>query len=257
MVLGMRWFGCGPTDASTPPELIPSPPSIPTPTLDADGALVTHLGEPSKAAHVAGVARAAQARARQDVASIAAGLAEIAAAMHRLAGSLEPAAEGQFSANLSDPRTRLLAERLRRACRRPTAGAARARAQRLNASVQTAQDNVAALQNERERLSLLYQIAQDLNTSLDLEDVLGRVIASYRRGARRARLPDAGDDQAGELRFAAARGADGHPLGQGDFGQPQYRARVWERQRPLLTIDAQMDERLRQHESVVIQASAR
>ena len=28
---------------------------------------------------------------------------------------------------------------------------------------------------------------------------------------------------------------------------------VWERQRPLLTIDAQMDERLRQHESVVIQ----
>ena len=123
------------------------------------------------------MARAAQARARQDVASIAAGLAEIAAAMHRLAGSLEPAAEGQFSANLSDPRTRLLAEALE------TARAADLRLaqlehalKRLSSSVQTAQDNVAALQDERERLSVLYQIAQDLNTSLDLDDVLSRVL---------------------------------------------------------------------------------
>ena len=88
------------------------PPSVPTPTLDSDGAFVTPSGQPSQAAQVAGAARAAQARARQDVASIATGLAEIAAAMHRLAGSLEPAAEGQFSTNLSDPRTRLLAEAL-------------------------------------------------------------------------------------------------------------------------------------------------
>src|SRR5690348_14711531 len=82
VVLGM---GAGSNAAGgelTPSEDTPPPSQIPTPTLDDDGALVTHLGEPSKAAHVAGVARAAQARARQDVASIAAGLAEIAAAMH-------------------------------------------------------------------------------------------------------------------------------------------------------------------------------
>src|SRR5690242_5658494 len=85
VVLGM---GAGSKVAGreiAPSEDVPPPAAIPTPTLDDDGTLVTHLGEPSKAAHVAGVARAAQARARQDVASIAAGLAEIAASMHRLA----------------------------------------------------------------------------------------------------------------------------------------------------------------------------
>jgi adenylate cyclase len=256
VVLGM---GAGSNAAGrelTPSEDVPAPAPIPTPTLDDDGTLVTHLGEPSKAAHVAGVARAAQARARQDVVSIAAGLAEIAAAMHRLAGALEPAAEGQFSANLSDPRTRLLAEALE------TARAADLRLaqlehalKRLSSSVQTAQDNVAALQDERERLSVLYQIAQDLNTSLDLDDVLSRVldqlidVVHAERGFLMLR-----DETGGDLQFAAARGADGRPLAQGDFGLSRNIVRdVWERQRPLLTIDAQMDERLRQHESVVIQ----
>ena len=245
------------TPVLTPPDGIPVSPPIPTPTVDGDGgALVTHLGEPSKAAHVAGAARAAQARARQDVASIATGLAEIAAAMHRLAGSLEPAAEGEFSTNLSDPRSRLLAEALK------TARASDLRLaqlehwlRRLNASVQTAQDNVAALQGERERLSMLYQIAQDLNTSLDLDDVLSRVldqlitVVHAERGFLMLR-----DESGGDLRFAAARGADGRQLAQGDFGLSRNIIRdVWERQRPLLTTDAQVDERLRQHDSVVIQ----
>lgn len=240
----------------TPPEGIPVLPPIPTPTLNPDGAFVTHLGQPSQAAHVAGAARAAGVRARQDVASIASGLAEIAAAMHRLAGSLEPVAEGHFSADLSDPRTRLLTESLE------TARASDLRLaqlehglRRLNASVQTAQDNVSALQGERERLSMLYQIAQDLNTSLDLDDVLCRVldqlieVVHAERGFLMLR-----DDTAGDLKFAVARGADGRPLAQGDFGLSRNIVRdVWERQRPLLTTDAQLDERLRQHDSVVIQ----
>lgn len=240
----------------TPPDGVPVAPPIPTPTLFGDGALVTHLGQPSQAAQVASVARAAQARAKQDAVSIAAGLAEIAAAMHRLAGALEPVAEGPFSTNLSDPRTRLLTEALE------TARAADLRLaqlehalRRLDASVQTAQDNVGALQSERERLSMLYQIAQDLNTSLDLEEVLGRVLDQLIEVVHAERgflmLRDGlGDD----LRFAAARGVDGRPLAQGDFGLSRNIVRdVWERQRPLLTTDAQMDERLRQHESVVIQ----
>ncbi|HEX6542305.1 MAG TPA: adenylate/guanylate cyclase domain-containing protein [Ktedonobacterales bacterium] len=240
----------------TPPEGIPVPPPIPTPVLDNEGALVTHLGQPESAAQVAGVARAAQARARQDVASIAAGLAEMAVAMHRLAGSLEPVAEGEFSANLSDPRTRVLADALQ------TARAADLRLaqlehalRRLNASVQAAQDNVAALQSERERLSMLYQIAQDLNTSLDLDDVLGRVLDQLIEVVHAERgFLMLGDEAGGDLRFVAARGMDGGPLAQGDFGLSRNIVRdVWERQRPLLTTDAQMDERLRQHESVVIQ----
>jgi PAS domain S-box-containing protein len=242
--------------AITPTDSIPVPPAIPTPTLDSDGAFVTHLGQPSQAAQVAGAARAAQARARQDVASIATGLAEIAAAMHRLAGSLEPAAEGQFSTNLSDPRTRLLAEALETARDADLRLAQLERALlRLNASVQTAQDNVAALQNERERLSMLYQIAQDLNTSLDLDDVLCRVLDQLIEvvHAERGFLMMRGEP-ADDLRFAAARGADGQPLAQGDFGLSRNIVRdVWERQRPLLTTDAQIDERLRQHDSVVIQ----
>jgi adenylate cyclase len=240
----------------TPIESLPAAPSIPTPRPVGDGALQTHLGEPSQAEQVARVARAAQARARQDVASIAAGLAEIAAGMHRLAGSLEPAAEGRFSADLSDPRTRLLAEALE------TARAADLRLaqlenalRRLNDSVQTAQSNVAALQGERERLSVLYQIAQDLNTALGLDEVLSRVldqlidVVHAERGFLMLR-----DETQGDLQFAAARGADGTPLAQGDFGLSRNIVRnVWESQRPLLTIDAQADERLRQHDSVVVQ----
>ncbi|HET9980110.1 MAG TPA: hypothetical protein VFQ32_06690, partial [Ktedonobacterales bacterium] len=135
----------------------------PTVVLGEHGALLTHLGEPSQADHAAGLVRAAQARAKQDVASIAAGVAEIAAAMHRLAGALEPAAEGEFSANLSDPRTRLLGEALETARASDLRLAQLENAlRRLNESVRTAQDNVAALQSERERLAVLYQIAQDL-----------------------------------------------------------------------------------------------
>lgn len=241
---------------STPTDSIPVPPPIPTPTLNPDGALLTHLGEPSKAAHIAGVARAAQARAKQDVASIASGLAEIAAAMHRLAGSLEPVAEGAFSSNLSDPRTRLLAEALETARSSDLRLAQLENGlRRLSASVQASQDNVAALQGERERLSMLYQIAQDLNTSLDLEEVLGRVldqlieVVHAERGFLMLRNAAGGD-----LQFAAARGADGQPLAQRDFGLSRNIVRdVWERQRPLLTTDAQVDERLRQHDSVVMQ----
>jgi adenylate cyclase len=240
----------------TATDSIPVPPPIPTPTLNPDGAFLTHLGEPSKAAHIAGVARAAQARAKQDVASIASGLAEIAAAMHRLAGSLEPVAEGAFSSNLSDPRTRLLAEALETARSSDLRLAQLENGlRRLNASVQASQDNVAALQGERERLSMLYQIAQDLNTSLDLEEVLGRVldqlieVVHAERGFLMLR-----DAAGGDLQFAAARGADGQPLAQRDFGLSRNIVRdVWERQRPLLTTDAQVDERLRQHDSVVMQ----
>ena len=243
-----------------PSSAASNPDDEPTVVLERGGALVTHLGEPSQAAQVAGVARAAQARARQDLASIATNVAEIAAAMHRLAGSLEPAAEGEFSTNLSDPRTRALADALETARASDLRLAQLENAlRRLNESVQTAQDNVAALQSERERLSVLYQIAQDLNSSLDLDDVLCRVldqlieVVHAERGFLMLREPsgDASDD---DLRFAAARGVGDRPLAQGDFGLSRNIVReVWDRQRPLLTTDAQVDERLRQHESVVMQ----
>jgi len=149
----------------------------PTVVLSERGALLTQLGEPSQAAHAAGMVRAAQARAKQDVASIAASVAEIATAMHRLAGALEPAAEGEFSTNLSDPRTRLLGEALETARASDLRLAQLENAlRRLDESVRMAEDNVAALQSERERLAVLYQIAQDLNSSLDLDDVLCRVL---------------------------------------------------------------------------------
>jgi PAS domain S-box-containing protein len=238
---------------SSSPSSVPAP--IPPPTVEPDGALTTYLGEPAQAAQVARAVRAAQARAQQDVTSIAFGLAEIAAAMHRHVRELERAVEGQFSTNLADPRTQLLSQSLavtRQADLRLAQLDASLR--RLGASVQSAQSNVDALQRERERLSSLYQIAQELNTSLDLEDVLGRVMAKLIEvvHAERGFLMLWGE-AAARLEFVTARGSDGRRLAEADFGiSRSIVQRVWEQQEPILTTDAQEDERLQRFESIAI-----
>jgi PAS domain S-box-containing protein len=206
-------------------------------------------------ARVGRVARQAQDRARHEVAAIARGMAEIAVLMHRHAGELEAVVEGQFSADLSDPRMRLLSRALE------VAGQADLRLAQLehklrylSTMVETAQHNFDALQAERERLSSLYQIAQDLNSSLDQRELLGRVIAELIEVVRAERgFLMLYDEQTSTLRFAAARGAEGEELAETDFSISHgILANVWATQQPILTTDAQEDERLRQHQSVVI-----
>lgn len=237
----------------------PAPEDLPTvrigvPTAQPGGALRTHIGEPARAAEMAGAARAAQTRAQQDLGAVAVDLAQMAAALHEQTRRLERAVEGEFAGDPADPRVRLLAETLevaRRAdLRLAQLGAALSR---LRSAVEASQAGVGALETERARLSLLYQIAQELNSALDLDDILGGVLARLIEVVRAERgFLMLWDAEPGMLRFTVARGADGQPLSLDAFSISRGVAeRVWAEQRPLLTTDAQADERLRANASVV------
>ena len=244
-----------PPAASYPTPPPQAEPIIPTPSAEPDGALITYIGEPLHAAEVAGAARAAQDRAQRDVQSILATLGEIAVAMHRQARALEPVVEGQYSGDLTDPRTALLAESLAIARQADLRLAQIERALgRLTATVRAAQGNLGALESERERLATLYQIARDLNSSLDLDNLLGQVMAQLIEVVHAERgFLMLWDDATNALTFAAARGPEGQPLAERDFLiSRSIVENVWRDQQPLLTTDAQDDERLRRHESVVV-----
>ncbi|HEV2460756.1 MAG TPA: GAF domain-containing protein, partial [Ktedonobacterales bacterium] len=229
-------------------------PSITPPTAQPGGGLNTYLGQPSSAEHAAQKARAAQDSAQADTASVARSLAEIAGVLHDLAGRLEPFVEGSYSTDLADPRNRALAQSLSIA-RQADLHLARLGniLRRLSASVQVAQSNLDALQRERERLSTLYHIAQELNSSLDLEELLGSVTAELIEVVRAERgFLMLWDEAAGQLRFMAARGADGLRLAQADFSISYGVVdRVWQSQEPLLTVDAQDDTRLQSQVSII------
>lgn len=224
------------------------------PTVDPAGGLTTSLGEPQHVTELASAARAAQDRARQDVSSVAQGLEAIARALHGHVKSLEQFVEGPYGADAGDPRTRMMTQTLHLTRQADLELARQGHAlRRLGASVQVAQATLDALQQERERLGSLYQIAQELNSALDLEDLLGRVMAQLIEVVRAERgflmLWDEGE---GRLRFTAARGADGERLAESDFSISQgILAEVWGTQQPLLTSDAQGDERLQSRVSVV------
>jgi PAS domain S-box-containing protein len=243
-----------PTEA---PILPPDASPIAAPRSDPAGGLTTYLGAPTQAGRVASVARAAQDRAQADVASVARSLADIAGALHNHAAALEPFVEGSFSRDLADPRMQALSTSLSIA-RQADLHLARLGAilRRLGESVQTARSNLDALQHERERLTSLYAVAQQLNSTLDLEDVLGRVMAELIEVVRAERgFLMLWDEAASALRFRAARGADGRPLREADFNLVSISSGVvqgvWESQQPLLTLDAQSDARLAERVSVV------
>jgi adenylate cyclase len=229
-------------------------PSITPPTAQPGGGLNTYLGQPSSAEHAAQKARAAQDSAQADTASVARSLADIAGVLHDHAAQLEPYVEGSYSSDLADPRNRALAQSLSIA-RQADLHLARLGnlLRRLSASVQVAQSNLDALQRERERLSTLYHIAQELNSSLDLEDLLGSVTAELIEVVRAERgFLMLWDETAGQLRFMAARGADGLRLAQADFSISYGVVdRVWQSQEPLLTVDAQDDTRLQSQVSII------
>ncbi len=102
-------------------------------------------------------------------------------------------------------------------------------------------------------LALLYRISQDFNSSLDLDEVLNRVIDEVIAAVRAERGFLMLRDAAGQLRFRVARGIDRHTI-----EQPQFQVsrsvivRVAEEGRPLLTSNAQDDARLKAHHSVAV-----
>jgi sigma-B regulation protein RsbU (phosphoserine phosphatase) len=108
-------------------------------------------------------------------------------------------------------------------------------------------------QSSGDRLALLYRLSQTFNSSLDLDEVLNRVVDEViaavhaERGFVMLREAD------GQLTFHAARGID-----QSTIDDPQFQVsrsvveRVAREGQAILTSDAQSDDRFRMRESVVI-----
>ncbi|HLJ81572.1 MAG TPA: PAS domain-containing protein, partial [Ktedonobacterales bacterium] len=242
----------GPQQPPISGDLPPVP--IAPPAMRPDGGLTTYIGEPGQALHTADAAHAAQERAQRDVSALAGSLAELAAQLHEHARHLEQFVEGSLSTDLADPRTHLLSRSLE-LTRQADLRLARLgeTLRHLTESVRAAQSNLDALRQERERLSTLYSIAQDLNTSLDLEDVLGQVMARLIEVVHAERgFLMLWDEAAGTLQFRAARGADGRTLAEDDFNiSSGVTQNVWLSQQPLLTVDAQDDVALRERVSIV------
>jgi adenylate cyclase len=181
-------------------------------------------------------------------------LGEVAAAMHRQASALEPFVEGTFANDTADPRTHLLVQALdlaRSADRR--LGRLDADIRRLRESAQVVGADWSSVGAERERLATLYTIAQELNTSLDFDEVLGRVMAlliEVVRAERGALL--LWDAPAGALRFTTGRDAAGQSVAENQLALSRGVVdQVWQTRAPLLTTDAQSDDRLKLNYSVV------
>ncbi len=243
--------------ASQPPPFAPPALHITTPRSDPAGGLTTVLAVPERAGDAATLFRAAHEHVQTEVAAVARGLADVAAALHNHAAALEHAVEGSFAHDPGDPRTKMLSQSLSIA-RDADLQLARlgGAVQRLGVSLHAAQATVGSLQQERERLSSLYAIAQHLNSTLDLEDVLARVMAELIVVVRAERgFVLLWDDKTAALRFRAARDAAGNPLREADFATVNISSgvvrQVWNEQQPLLTLDAQADARLAEQASVI------
>ncbi|HEU0028444.1 MAG TPA: adenylate/guanylate cyclase domain-containing protein [Ktedonobacterales bacterium] len=198
--------------------------------------------------------RAAWQRGQDALASLEREIGELAAAMHRHARALEPFVEGTFASDTADPRTQLLIQALDRArSADQRLGKLDTDLRRLRESSRVVDSDWSSVGAERERLATLYTIAQELNTSLDLDEVLGRVMALLIEVVRAERgailLWDATE---GALRFITGRDAAGQPVAEDQLALSRGVVdQVWTSRTPLLTTDAQSDERLRMNYSVV------
>jgi phosphoserine phosphatase RsbU/P len=103
-----------------------------------------------------------------------------------------------------------------------------------------------------ERLELLYRLSQTFNSSLDLDEVLNRVMDEVIAITRAERGFVMLQESDGGLHFHAARGIERQTIDTPEFHISRgLVARVAEEGRPLLTSDAQSDDRLSMRHSVV------
>lgn len=103
-----------------------------------------------------------------------------------------------------------------------------------------------------DRLELLYRISQTFNSSLDLGEVLNRVMDEVISATRAERGFLMLYDAEGHLVFRAARGLDHETIDQPEFQVSRgIVERVAQEGEPTLTSDAQSDEWLRERQSVL------
>ncbi len=104
-----------------------------------------------------------------------------------------------------------------------------------------------------DRLALLYRVSQDFNSSLDLDEVLNRVIDEVIAAVRAERGFLMLRDASGQLRFRVARGIDRNTIEQPQFQVSRsVSMRVAEEGQPLLTSNAQEDVSLKMQRSISV-----
>lgn len=102
-----------------------------------------------------------------------------------------------------------------------------------------------------ERLALLARLAQQFNSSLDLDEVLSRVMDEVIAAVRAERGFVMLHDDAGQLTFRVARGLDRRTIDDPSFQVSRgVIERVASEGRPLLSSDAQHDDRFSMRQSI-------
>jgi PAS domain S-box-containing protein len=208
-----------------------------------------------RAAQVAHAAQTAQAKAQNDVKSIATALTSISESLHTVTKKLERAVEGTYASDQGDPRVQLLAETLHVA----RAGDLRLaqigeRLHQLDQSVQSSQHSIGTLQREREMLASLYHISQVVNSTLELESVLSRVIDKVIEVVK----ADRGflmlyNEAAHRLEFTIARNKQGGVIPEHDFTIARSVVQqVWRTKTPVVTANAPEDQRFSGQNSIVM-----
>ncbi len=108
-------------------------------------------------------------------------------------------------------------------------------------------------QPSADRLALLYRVSQTFNSSLDLDEVLNRVIDEVIAAVHAERGFLMLRDADGQLQFRAARGLDRSTIEQPAFQVSRSVVqRVAEEGQPLLTSDAQGEAWLKARQSVMV-----
>lgn len=108
-------------------------------------------------------------------------------------------------------------------------------------------------QHNRDRLALLYRLSQNFNSSLDLNEVLNRVIDEVIEilHAERGFIMLFGPD--GSQNFSVARGLDRKTIDQPQFQVSQSVVqKVASEGQPILTSDAQADTRFNMRQSILL-----
>ncbi len=253
----------GPQDSQqTQPDPPGSPGASGSQALPADqadvgnvGGLPTTIVQIGRAAQVAQAAQTAKAKALDDVKSIAAALTEISNSLHTITQKLERAVEGTYASYADDPRVQLLADTLHVA----RAGDYRLaqigeRLRQLDQSVQSSHSNIGTLQREREMLASLYHIAQVVNSTLELESVLNRVMDKVIEVVKADRGFLMLYNKANRLlEFTIARNKDGTSIPQNEFTiSRKVVEKVWKTKEPIVTANAAEDKRLTGQMSIVM-----
>ena len=223
--------------------------------LGSVGGIPTTIVQVGRAAQVAQAAQTAKAKALDDVKSIAAALTAISNSLHTITQKLERAVEGTYASDAGDPRVQLLADTLHVAregdYRLAQIGE---RLRQLDQSVQSSHSSIGTLQREREMLASLYHIAQVVNSTLELESVLNRVMDKVIEVVKADRgFLMLHNKATHRLEFTIARNKDGTSIPQHEFTiSRKVVEKVWKTKEPIVTANAAEDQRLTGQMSIVM-----